>query len=81
MVKKKSLVVFHNGEVIAHITHNKAVEEYAIKHGIDLKKAFSKEHVLSMLVLVKHDIAEVIVYFGEVNRCKEILEELGITVL
>ena len=80
MLKKKSLVVFHNGEVIAHHTHNKAIEEYAIKHNVERLEAFSPNHILSMLTLVEHDIAETIIHFGTPQKCIEILEEIGIAV-
>lgn len=78
VVKKKSLVVFHNREVIAHDTHNKAIDEYAERYGIDKDEAYTKGHILSMLVLLEHDLAEVILHFGDAKICKEILEEIGI---
>ena len=80
MVKKKSLVVFNNRDVIAHETHNKAIEEYMKKHNVERTKAFSPEHVHSMLTLLKHDLASVILHFGTHEKCIEILEEIGITI-
>ena len=80
MLKKTSLVVFNNGDVIAHISHNKCIEEYAVKHGVEREEAFSHKHVLSMLTLIAHDTARNIVCFGVHQKCVEILQELGITI-
>lgn len=77
---KSSLVVFTNGDVIAHRTHNKAIDEYAKKNGIDREEAYSQGHVLSMLNMIDHDYAELIIHFGDEKRCLEILEEVGITI-
>jgi len=79
-LKNKSLVVFHNGTVIAHRTHNKAIEEYAKMHNVEREKAFTKEHVLSMLTLIEHDIAEVILHLGEHQKCIDILDKIGINI-
>lgn len=77
-LKNKSLVVFKNGDIIAHITHNKAIDSYAKKYNLSRETVYSCEHVLSMLVLIEHDIAESIMHFGELQHCKAILEEVGI---
>lgn len=77
---KKSLVVFTNRDVIAHVTHNKAIDEYAKKNGITREEAYSKGHVLSILNMIEHDIADVIVHFGDKHICIEILEDVGISV-
>lgn len=80
-VKKKSLVVFHNGEVIASHTHNDCIDQYAERYDINKVEAYTCKHVLSMLKLIEHDIADVIMHIGEPQKCIDILHDIGITII